>query len=642
MKRKHQDLFTDLRKHAKNLLLERKTPSIDVTSLEDAKRLIAELQIHQIELEMQTDELRQAQAQLALEREKYADLYNFAPVAYFIFDERDIIIDLNLTATQLLGNSRRFLLNRPIAPYITAASLQIFVEHRQQALETRSPQTCELILRPRNGTQICIQAQTIALYPLTDGIQLWRSVMVDITERKKAEEQLKESQALYESLVNILPQSIYRIDLDERLTFINETLRESLGLPLEQVIGKTAHDFYPPDLAQKYHIDNLKVIETGKTLNIIEENNSPLTGEKSIVEVIKIPILDSDGKIFGIQGIFWDITERKLAEMKLRESEEKFHAIIENSREGIMLIDEQGIIIEWNSAQEQLMGIPRSEAVGQPAWEIQNQQMPPEHFENLTQTFLKESLLKILETGHAEHFNQPSERVIKTPDGETKFALQHTFVIKTARGYRLCNFAHDITQRKQAEQELQKANEQLRIQLDEIQSLQASLREQAIRDGLTGLYNRRYLNETSERELSHAERDNYPISIMMIDIDYFKRLNDTHGHQAGDDVLKALSSLLHNGIRQSDIACRYGGEEFIILMPEVGRADAIRRADALRKEFSSQQVYYQKEALSATISIGIATYPENGTTMDEVIKAADSALYAAKQAGRNCVRAWET
>jgi diguanylate cyclase (GGDEF)-like protein/PAS domain S-box-containing protein len=627
--RSSEDIFTELRKSAEKLLLERNLPRVDADFLEDTQRLLAELQIHQIELEMQNEELRQTQAQLALEREKYADLYNFAPTAYFILNDQDIIVDLNLAAAQMLGRERYFLINRPITPYITAASIQTFVEHRQKALILGYPQTCDLTIRTRTEAQIYIQARTIALHPDASGMQLWRTVMVDITERKKAEEMIIENRALYESLVNTLPMSIYRIDLNGKLTFINKTLQENLGLPLEKIIGKTAYDFYSEELAQKYRHDDQEVIQTGVVLNLVEENISPLTGSKSIVEVIKIPIRDADGHVFGIQGIFWDITQRKQAEEALVDSEARYRRLVENSPDVIYQFSRRLGGIYYSPRVEQVLGYSLPELYKDPF--LWNKSIHEDDRELINE--------KIHDFDLGKPFD--IEYRIRDAGGNWRW-IRDRSIGRIVRGDDVVieGLASDVTARKHAEWEIKLANKQLQAQLEEIQLLQATLREQAIRDSLTGLYNRRYLDETTEREISHAERENYPISVMMIDIDRFKVLNDTHGHPAGDKVLKALSSLLQEGIRQSDIACRYGGEEFIVLMPEVEKMDAERRANELREKFNSLRVDYAGQVLISSISIGVASYPDHGRKMDEIIKAADMALYEAKQRGRNCVYVW--
>ena len=196
---------------------------------------------------------------------------------------------------------------------------------------------------------------------------------------------------------------------------------------------------------------------------------------------------------------------------------------------------------------------------------------------------------------------------------------------------------NDITDQKIAEERVKIANLRLQEQLDEIQSLQAILKEQVIRDSLTGLYNRRFLDEMLEKELARAERARYPLSILMLDIDHFKELNDLHGHQAGDQMLRALSRLLLAKVRHSDLVCRFGGEEFTIIMPNASLAIAKSRAESIVQETSKLRVRWEEHQLQITISIGVAIFPEHGQTSSEVISAADSALYTAKQTGRNRV-----
>jgi diguanylate cyclase (GGDEF)-like protein len=215
------------------------------------------------------------------------------------------------------------------------------------------------------------------------------------------------------------------------------------------------------------------------------------------------------------------------------------------------------------------------------------------------------------------------------------FANHAAVAVENARLFSLLD--KELTERKRTEEKLQEANKRLEEQLEEIKILQDYLREQAIRDSLTGLYNRRYLDETMERELARARRENYSVSVIMIDIDHFKNFNDTYGHQAGDKVLTALSGLLRSGVRQGDIACRYGGEEFLVIMPGVDEVDAKRRAEAIRSSFNGLRVNYGEAELSVSISIGVAFYPQHGNDMNEIVKAADAALYEAKQSGRNLV-----
>jgi diguanylate cyclase (GGDEF)-like protein len=187
------------------------------------------------------------------------------------------------------------------------------------------------------------------------------------------------------------------------------------------------------------------------------------------------------------------------------------------------------------------------------------------------------------------------------------------------------------------ETELLTANDTLKLNLREIDGLQEQLREQANRDPLTGLYNRRYLDSTLERELARCKRSGQPLSLILIDVDHFKRLNDTYGHQAGDKVLIRLGTILGRMARAGDVACRYGGEEFLMLMPTMPLETALERAEELRAIFGAMVVPFGDFRLQTTLSIGISVYPGHGISGDELIRVADHALYQAKNAGRNRV-----
>ena len=165
-----------------------------------------------------------------------------------------------------------------------------------------------------------------------------------------------------------------------------------------------------------------------------------------------------------------------------------------------------------------------------------------------------------------------------------------------------------------------------------------SLHEQSIRDPLTGLYNRRFLEEFLSRELVRADRKKHPLSVIAVDIDHFKRINDSLGHGAGDIVLRRVGLLLQGFVRQSDIACRVGGEEFSVLLPEATMPIAAQRAEDIRKAVQELKLTYEDHDLSGiTISLGVAAYPDHGATPDALIRAADQALYEAKYRGRDRV-----
>ena len=168
--------------------------------------------------------------------------------------------------------------------------------------------------------------------------------------------------------------------------------------------------------------------------------------------------------------------------------------------------------------------------------------------------------------------------------------------------------------------------------------LQETLRSGSERDPLTDLYNRRHLEISLQRELARARRHGFPVSLVMIDVDHFKDFNDSNGHDAGDEVLRNVAQVLKRHTRVEDVACRYGGEEFLVVLPSCPVDDAYAKAEAIREAIAQLHVFSRAGALPCvTASLGVACYPEDGERMEDLIAAADAALYRAKSTGRNCI-----
>lgn len=168
--------------------------------------------------------------------------------------------------------------------------------------------------------------------------------------------------------------------------------------------------------------------------------------------------------------------------------------------------------------------------------------------------------------------------------------------------------------------------------------LRETLRNQSIRDPLTGLFNRRYMDETLDREILRAKRNEHPLAVIMLDLDHFKNFNDTFGHDAGDLILREVSALLKKYVRGGDIVCRYGGEEFTIIAPEISLEIVLPRVEALRLGIKQLNVRHRGQPLGTiTMSFGVAMFPEHGADGETLLRAADRALYCAKDEGRDRV-----
>ena len=195
----------------------------------------------------------------------------------------------------------------------------------------------------------------------------------------------------------------------------------------------------------------------------------------------------------------------------------------------------------------------------------------------------------------------------------------------------------DISAQKRAEKVILKANDELKLRLQKIQALQSQLREEAIRDHLTGLYNRRYLHEVLRQYLEPARKCSRIISFALLDIDHFKQVNDTYGHDVGDEVLVNFSRFLLDNTRSDDTVCRFGGEEFMVVFANTDKTQALGFAERWLSALRGCQLSQTVQNVQISFSCGIVSFPDDGENMDSLFKKADDYLYEAKKAGRNRV-----
>jgi diguanylate cyclase (GGDEF)-like protein/PAS domain S-box-containing protein len=314
-----------------------------------------------------------------------------------------------------------------------------------------------------------------------------------------------------------------------------------------------------------------------------------------------------------------------LVESALRESEERYRALFDEVPVALYRTTAAGQFLDANPAMIQMLGYPqRSTLLTTNAAELYVDADDRSRWQALME---QNETVKDFEFRARRHDGAPIRvkncaRAIRDREGRLLWYE---------------GSLEDITFRKEAEEALARANEGLKARLDEIGMLQEQLRERAIRDPLTNLFNRRYLEEMLDQELSKAERKSYPVSLIMMDIDYFKRINDTYGHDAGDKALKALAGFILSCIRVSDTACRFGGDEFVIVMPEVEIGLAYERGEKLRRGVEALPLTGAGMADRLTVSAGISCYPEHGAAREELLRSADQALYLAKSQGRNRV-----
>jgi len=327
-------------------------------------------------------------------------------------------------------------------------------------------------------------------------------------------------------------------------------------------------------------------------------------------------------------------TEEEGIAKKLAESEARYRMLAENSHDVIWTLDIPSRRYTYvSSSITDMSGYLPEEIVG----ESIDSRLTPESASRLARDI--DQRLRRIAAGDKAASVVVSELEQVCKDGGVISTEVVSSYLRDADGvaHTILGITRNVSERKAAELALRETNRQLHARIEEIGRLQVALQELAVRDSLTGLYNRRYLDETLEREVSRARREGNPLSLVMLDIDYFKRVNDTYGHQVGDEALRMLATTLLADIRAEDVACRYGGEEFLILLPNMPLETAVQRAEAWRLAIESLSVGLGNFHLTFTISLGVSAYPEHGKTPDDLTRCADQALYRAKNEGRNQV-----
>jgi diguanylate cyclase (GGDEF)-like protein/PAS domain S-box-containing protein len=375
-------------------------------------------------------------------------------------------------------------------------------------------------------------------------------------------------------------------------------------------------------------------------------------------------IKDAEGKVVQVVVVARDITERKEFEQRLEESNRQLvatvHLLERRHRENLVL-GRVGDMMQMCKSAEESRGV-----VAQFVDEL----FPGTSGNLYLRNFGNDLLETVASWGEAGPAGDPvigkddcwalrRGQVHVVEDPGSKLLCQH--LIAPPRGPCLCapilgngevfgmlhiqlgpEEAHLPRPVRQQRLESQRAwaltvTEQIALALTNLK-LRETLRAQAVRDSLTGLYNRRYMEQALEREVLRAARNGRTVGVIMLDLDNFKCFNDTHGHEAGDTLLRVLGDFLVTRVRAEDIACRYGGEEFVVILPEASLAMCQSRAEQLWKGVQGLHVNFHGELLrGVTASIGVAAFPAHGKTTAELLRAADAAMYAAKRQGRDRV-----
>jgi diguanylate cyclase (GGDEF)-like protein/PAS domain S-box-containing protein len=562
-------------------------------------------------------------------------------------DSANIITFVNPAGAAMLGYSSEELVGKPALSLVAADYVELIAQANQRRVHGQADRY-ELNLIRKDGNTITVLVAGMPLFETeTRGLSGTIAVYTDITERKLAELALISSEKRHRRLV-------------EQLAILNR-IGLAVFAPNETVPGSTS----PRDINNVIHILYQQCQQIGEMdcfyVALFDEETGMLRfpvfynrdeqGQMEVTSYADSHIDDYTGLtsyvIRSFQTLYIaDITDSSLLPVF---QGQRIQPMITSSRMERSFLAVPLILGAETSMLDAL--VPPSSSLHN---DHKSDMDVPVNL--LLSEPLKPKVVGIIsmQSFQPGAYSEEQVKLLET------VALQAAVALENSRLYE--QVQHELEQRSQAEEALRQANANLQEHVEEIESLQANLQaslkrlaEQAIRDPLTDLFNRRYLHETLERELARASRLGQPISLVMVDIDHFKPLNDAFLHDAGDRVLQALSELLRTHCRQEDIACRYGGEEFVVVMPGAPLEVAYQRAERWRQAFSELEFQVSDFALltmessqsekilrgqtpgtfRATISLGVSVFPEHGVSGDVLLRAADRAMYAAKVAGRN-------
>ena len=616
----------------------------------DTLRLLHELQVHQIELEMQNEQLVQSQAEVEAGLKHYADLYNelydFAPVGYFTLGRDGTIQRVNLTGARLLGVQRSKLVRLRFGAFVSAEFRLTFKDFLEKVFANHGKETYEAALLKDAHELFWVHLEAVIEDELREEC---RVVMVDITERKQVEielqqhkedielinEELAQSRVeleaalrQYSDLYDFAPVGYFTLNRDGIILQANLAGARLLGVEYGKLIKQNFETFISAGSRPAFNAFFEKLLASqGKEiceLEFLKDGNGPIWAS-----------IDASSFEGGLESraVVVDISVRKHAEQTLQASENRFRMLLQD----VPTIAVQGYGMDgttqyWNFASERLYGYSAQEALGRNLLDLI---IPPE-----MRSEVRQSIQQMVETG------QPvpaAESSLMRKDGSRVTVYTcYTIVTNPGRDPELFCLDVDLTERKQVEDELRRAKESIETAHLELQHLLEHEQILARTDGLTGLCNRRYFFELAIREFNATLRYQRSLTIILFDVDGFKQVNDTFGHATGDKVLILISEAAAEQVRAVDVLARYGGDEFIVLLPQTSAQQAFLIAERIRESVAALQVEMDSGSLAVTLSIGIAeAIMSQDGSVEKAIRRADKALYAAKQAGNNCTVIYE-
>jgi diguanylate cyclase (GGDEF)-like protein/PAS domain S-box-containing protein len=434
---------------------------------------------------------------------------------------------------------------------------------------------------------------------------------------------------LYQALVEEALDAVVVADEEGRIVLANAAVRDLVGRSPSELVGQPVEVLVPPRFGEQHvrmrarYAEGASPRAMGRGLLLYARHAD---GKDIPVDISLSPLVVEGRRL--VAAAIRDLRGRSYALDSLRVQT----TALSSAANGIVITDREGTIIWVNPAVCALTGYAAGELVGQHTRILKSGQHGTEFYAGIWRTVLEGETWSGTIVNRRKDGTLYDEEQTIAPVVDDSGDISHFIAIK-----------QDVTEQRRLQSQLAEARRELEERLEIIDELNGKLREQAVRDPLTLLHNRRYFDEAIEVEMARVRREGKPLCLAVLDVDRFKEVNDRFGHAAGDRVLARLALTLKRLVRASDVVCRVGGEEFVVVMPGATLEAAVARAESLRAAFASEATPAEDGAeIRTTLSAGVARYRGGGEPSCELLRRADRALYAAKEGGRDRVVAEES
>lgn len=562
-----------------------------------------------------------------------------------------IVVTWNRGARQVYGYSTEEVVGKHISILGPSGNQGEISEVLSSISEGRSVAVYDTAHRRKDNTLIQV---SLAVSPVKDAAG--NTVAASIIARSVSEH--KQVEDIFSALMNSSPIGMYIVQ-GGLFQYVSRQFAHILGYNQDEILGTESLSYVYSDDRDKVRANAIEALKSGYCRPYEYRVRTKSDELKWILEtVISVPYKGRKSTL----GNFMDITDRRQAQEKMRDANEKLTVLVqkfEKQNKMNSILTEMRDLLQACSTMEEtipiimssmtrlfpktegalfLMSASRTDLESVARWggfpeDVEDNIFAPSECWGLRRG--RAHVAEDIEIGpicsHLKHAPRTAYVCLPLMAKGDVLGLLHLRILGSIPEQ---DKQQSITDLKDMAVSL---SEYLSLAVANIR-LSESLSTQSIRDSLSGLFNRRYMEETLQREIQRAARKRSQIGVVMADLDYFKKFNDTYGHAAGDMCISLVGRLFKQRIRASDIACRYGGEEFVLIFPDCSAEDAYKRADSLREELRKMELVFQGQFIgSITISMGVAAYPASGIGLDDLLRAADRSLYRAKQEGRDRV-----